>query len=458
MDTLWRLFSSSRLASALLLVLALAVALGALFPQIPDQAAVDPTEYARWLATVRERYPGWADALRTLGLFDVHHSLWFTLLLSVLTFSLLISIVDRWGPTWRSLRHINVQQPNTFFASAAQRAAFTTTLPLERALKVVKSSLARRIYRILVERDGAMVYLHAGRFRFAERSPFLVHVGLVVVSTGVILSAQLGWQEDEVILSPSQVYDVGHNTGASLRLDRMEEELHPDETAQGYRSQVSVLEGDKEMRRATISANQPLTFKGVTFYLSSHGSLVRVRGTDANGQPIFLQPFVKGEGLEGEIQLLFFDQGSERYFSAPALNVIFQLVFYRSLPERDLSGPVFLLRAYQYEEEKPLISDLIHESTSIAIAGAKYDLELDHYALLRAVHDPGSDVVMTGALIATSGLILSLCFSSTRLWGTMVKEKGVVAIELAGMAQRNEEAFSREFSAWVEGLKDQLWP
>lgn len=455
LDTLWRFFGSARLASVLLLVLALAVVLGILLPQMPGQ--MDAAERARWLAVVQDRYPLWAWFLEKAGLFDIHDSPWFRLLLATLVFSLLIGLVERLEPIWHSFRQPNIQQEDHFFTDAARQtslAVVSSIEQIEQEVETLSTLLKRHLYRVWVERGGDRVYLYAERFRFREWSLFLVHGGLVLIVVGVVLGTRFGRWEEEIILSPGLAYDIGQGVGFQLRLDTLQADSAPQQMA----ATVTVLRAGKEVKRATIDDTHPLVVEGISFHSLSHGPLLRVKGIDAQGEPILLQPFVKDMEAQEEISLLFFAAQDERYFSAPALNIIVQVTFYHSLSERGFSSAGFLIRAYHSEETELLIDKFIpipfQQGASIQVEDMKYQIDMDHYAVLRAVRDPASGLVMVGALIGLGGLILSLCFSPSRLWATIaVGKKNEAEIRLAAAADDFPE---RRWAALAEEIRERL--
>ena len=131
LDTLWRLFSSTQLVAIVLLVVALASALGTLFPQAPSQATGDSAVYAQWLASVQGGYGGWFDFLDTMGLFDLYGSWWFRALLALLAFSLMISVAERVASLWPFSRQIEVRRSNDSFADASRQTAFSVDQPVD---------------------------------------------------------------------------------------------------------------------------------------------------------------------------------------------------------------------------------------------------------------------------------------------------------------------------------------
>jgi cytochrome c biogenesis protein ResB len=145
LDTLWRLFSSTQLAAIVLLVVALASALGALFPQAPSQATRDSAVYAQWLASAQGHYGSWFDFLDAMSLFDVYGSWWFRSLLALLAFSLIISTAERVASLWPSIRQVEVKQGDESFADASKQAVFSVDRPVEQLVERLKAMMTRRL-------------------------------------------------------------------------------------------------------------------------------------------------------------------------------------------------------------------------------------------------------------------------------------------------------------------------
>jgi cytochrome c biogenesis protein len=446
LDTLWRLFSSTQLAAIVLLVVALASALGALFPQAPSQTTRESAVYAQWLAGVQGRYGNWFDFLGAMGLFDVYGSWWFRALLALLAFSLIIGLAERVASLWPRVRQAGGQQDGDSFADASRQAAFSVDQPLEQLVERLRAVLTRRLCRILVEREEGMVYLYADQF-WVEVAALLGHIGLIVILAGAVVTHHLGWQEDAVTLGPGQSYQVGHGLNAVLRFDKLELGIYPDGSPRDYRSCVQIIEDDAKVGQV-IGVNRPLMYRGVSFYQISHGMAVAVKASDQEGQPLLLQPFTDGAGAVAVVSLLFGGHQSERHFAVPDRDIVFQLVFYQSLPDHGYDGPVFLVQAYRGSEIEPIYSGFIEKSRSLKVSGATYHLALDQYSVLRIVRDPAIAIVVLGLLLTIVGHFLWLCWSPIRFRVAVSEEGDRVAVELAGTAGRDEASFA----SWFEGL------
>lgn len=446
LDTLWRLFSSTQLAAILLLVVALALAIGALFPQAPGQATRDSAVYVQWLARTQARYGNWFGFLDTMGLFDVYGSWWFRALLALLALGLIISTAERVASLWRTMRQAEVKPGEDAFADAPKQAAFSVDQPVEQLVGRLKALLTRRLCRTLVEQGEGVIYLYADRL-WVGAAALLSHVGLIVILAGAVVTGQLGWQEDAVTLSPGQSYEVGHGLDAVLRFEKLELDTYPDGSPKDYRTCVQIIEGDTELEQV-IGVNRPFTYRGVSFYQISHGMAVAVKASDQDGRPLLLQSFAEGAEAAAMVSLPFWGHQSERHFAVPDQDVVFQLVFYQSLPDHGYDRPVFLVQVYRGSEIEPIYSGFIEKGSSLKVGEATYHLALDQYTVLRIVRDPAIAVVALGLLLTVVGHFLWLYCSPVRLWAVVSEEDDGTTVKLAGAAGRGEA----DFASWFESL------
>ncbi len=450
LDTLWRLFSSTQLAAVVLLAVALASALGALFHQVPSQATKDSAVYAQWLASVQGHYGNWFDFLNRMGLFDVYGSWWFRALLALLAFGLIISTAERVASLWPSIRQAGVKQGDESFVDASKQAVFSVDQAAEQLVERLKAMLTRRLCRTLVEQEEGVVYLYADRL-WVEMGALLGHIGLIVILGGAVVTGRLGWREDAVTLSPGQSYEVGHGLDAVLRFEKLELDTYPDGSPRDYRTYMRIIEDDAEIEQL-IGVNRPFTYRGVSFYQISHGMAVGVKASDQDGKPLLLQSFADGAETAAVVSLPFGGHQSERHFAVPDKDIVFQLVFYQSLPDHGYDGPVFLVQAYRGSAIEPIYSGFIEKSSSLKVGGATYHLALDQYSVLRIVRNPAIAVVVLGLLLTVVGYFLWLYWSPIRFWAAVSEQGDKTKVKLAGAAERDEASFA----SWFEGLAREI--
>ncbi len=453
LDNLWFFFRSPRLAFWLMVVVAALCVLGTLFPQASSQAAPDSIAYAQWWAGVQERFGSWAGPLAALGLFDVYDALWFRLPLAVLLFNLLICTADRLSATWQSVTQAQVRQKESFFAEGEGRVTFTTQLPVEQMLNRLREALRVALYRVRTEEESSVAYLCADRFRWAELGPVVIHLGLVIVAVGAVVSRGYAWREKGVTVAPGQTYQVGHGSDLSLRLDAVQVDRDPDGAPRQVLSHVTLLPGEQP---DVIGVNWPVFHRGVAFYQSGYGPAVRVRAFGEGGRSLELQTSTDETAAEPEAILLFPGEGSERYVAVSARGIVVRLTFYESLPEQDVWEPVFVVQGYRGNAVQPFFTTLLQKSGPVNVGGVRIELTLDHYAVWQVVRDPGVPIAIVGLALVVAGVVAVVFFPHTRLWALVAEEKGEVTVKLAAGAGRHVFGFGRGFARLVDELRERV--
>ncbi len=441
---LWRFLGSIRLAVVLLSAVALGALLGTLFPQLTPNTAADPAASARWLAAAQEKYGFLFGLYRTLGLFDVYHSPWFVALIAALVLNTVVCTIDRLRVLWRAVTaRPRIEQVVSFYERLPNCASLGVT-SVEQGEKALRRVLGR-YYRVLVERRSGTIYLFAERNRLARLATLVTHTSLVLLVLGFLWSGWGGWRERAVALGPGQVYDVGHGQSFAVRSDGLEIERYPSGQPSDYRAHLAVLENGTEVMHKTVRVNDPLTYRGISFYLYSYGPAAQVRATDAEGRTVPLQ-IGSGQGnVSDEVTLNFAGEGDGQEIVVPSRDLTLRLVFY-------YQEPSLFVQATRHGEAKPFGAGSIRAGESLKIEGVTFEFALDRYIVLQVVHDPGFKLVILAGFLVMGGLIVSLYFPHKRLWARVTADE----LRLAGRTERDAVGFEKEFAGLVEKLKKSL--
>ena len=226
---LWRLLGSTRLAAILLAALLLASLLASLFPQVPTEPAAQDAQGA-WLEAVALRYRQATGPLHALGLFDVYHTPWVLALLAALLL-------------------------NTF-ACTIQRLS--------------------RLWRICTEQG-----------RWVQASTLVSHTAALLLLMAVAARPALGWQESGVILSPGQIYPVGHGRDFAVQAGPLTVDRYPDGQPKAYGVPLTILADAAPIMTRTVRLNHPLAFQGVAFHLQSYGPAEQTTIWQVSHDPTF---------------------------------------------------------------------------------------------------------------------------------------------------------------------------
>ncbi len=455
LDVLWRFFTSRRLTLILLTTVALVISCSAIFPQMPRGMAVGSSEYGRWYAEIRARYLQWADPLENLSLFNIYASLWFKLPLAILILNLAVCAVEQFESVqrWSSC---SAEEFDEAFRSASQAGTFVISGTVKRAVGSLHALLEGHRYKVEVQGGGDGSYLTAERFSLSRWGPVLAHVGLIVTIVGLLLGGPLAWREEGIPLSHGQVYQIQHVPSLSLRLDDFQADLYPDGMPRYYRAQLTLFEQEEQVAKGTVGPNAPFTYQGMTFYQHSHGPAIKIRGLDAQGEPISLQALAPGGTLQEEATLQLSNEENEGYIAAPEQNLILRLVFHPRLPTHTGEMPALQVQAYRGGVTDLVSSETLFDSASLSIEGSSYTLEWGHYAVLMIARDPSFAPTVLGVASLLAAAIISLYLPPRYIWAAVSRTGEVVELRLVRLGEVDKGAVPGEFEALMSEVEDSL--
>ena len=432
LDALWLLFSSPYLTLALTVAVALALFVAAALPQQPEVARSDAVLRSQWLALVHHRYPTTGETLLAAGALDVFHALWFRLLVALLTFNLCLGLINLAETAWHSRRAPIVRRPESFFAGEKSAISLTTNIPWDEALEVVRHALTATLARPREERTQDVAYFHADSGPWPLWGALALHIGVLLMIAGWLVSGRLGWQTEATRLGVGQQTTV-HGTCYTLRLDNLAMEDGD------FQAEVVLLKEGIKMRRSIVTARRPLRGGGLTVRGMGCGPAVAVRATDDAGQPLMLQSFVEGAEPGETVYLSFGAPGEERYFAVPERSLVVRLVLVES--EETATSPSFHVRAYRTNSVEPVFDGTLAASGQMEITGDHYAMDMERYALLQARHDPGDGFVIFGLLLACGGMMLVMWKPRAQAWALVAVESGGVTVKVRGAAKECDQRF-----------------
>lgn len=416
------LLGDLRLAIGLLLLIALASALGTALPQNePASAYHDHYDAQPWLGLVT------AAPILALQLDHVYSSGWFLALLMLLAVSLATCSIRRQWPALQSgLQWVDHQHPHQL----SQYSIGLTREAGPQSLQNLAQLLQQRGWKVrqktgrLAARQGVI----AGR-----SGPLLVHVGLIVLMTGAAWGA-LGGQRLERFLAPGRSLELVDRQGET-RLSIQLQDFSVDRDARGQARQFhsQLLFSAPTMatpHHVDISVNHPARMGGVTVY-------------QADWQVAALT-----------VQL---GRSPRLQFPLQPLPSLGEQVWGLALPTHpDGSHPVLLTVA---SEQGPV---LVYDSTgeklgALRVAGPPLDvdglpLRITHVlpaSGLLIKRDPGVPLVYTGFAVALVGGGLSV-LASRKLWAVAAQGR----LHVAGISNRDVVGFGETLPRLLDSLTE----
>ncbi|OKH25654.1 cytochrome C biogenesis protein CcsB [Hydrococcus rivularis NIES-593] len=428
--SLIKVITDLRLAIILLLVIALFSVSGTVIEQ------------GQSLQFYQENYPTYPALfgfitwkfILILGLNHVYSTWWFLSLLILFGTSLTACTFTRQIPALKAARHWKLYQQSRQFQKLVLSAELDTGSPTS-----LLPLLQKRGYKVFQENQA----LYARKGIIGRIGPIIVHAGILIILAGGIWGTLTGFLAQEMVASGEtfQVRNILESGPLAapqipkdwaVKVNRFWIDYTPNGEIDQFYSDLSVInEQGEELDRKTIYVNQPLRYRGVTFYQTDWGIAgVRVQ---INNSPIFQLPMA---------QLNTNGRGRLWGTWIPTKTDLSEGV---SLIARDLQGTMVV-----YDNQGNLVG-AVRSGMAIPINGVNLKiLELVGSTGLQIKADPGVPIVYAGFALLMAGVVMSYV-SHSQIWALQEGER----FYIGGKTNRAQVSFERELIAIVEELKSE---
>ena len=443
---LWDFFCSLSLTMFLLISLAFISIIGTIIPQ-----GTPPPEY---LATIT---PAKVTLYQSLGFFDMYHSWWFVLLLYFLVVNLVACSFKRLPYIWkiitqptltmnagleRSLPHVvSIESTETGDALKTRLTAFLTT----------------EFSQPVVTDDGDACHLFAQKTPWCRLSVYFVHLSVIIIFIGAIIGSLFGYKGFVNIMEGQSVSKVMSRSekeidlGFTLRCEQFSVAHYKTGAPKEFKSIITVLENGvpvPDYINVRVIVNDPLTYKGITFYQSSYGNAgdYFFTASDLSGKDGVMFKVDRNSSInlpDGSSMHILEETDDVSKFvpglSGPAVQVEIH----------DSRGGVEKVIVYADHPEKNIEHARGHNGGLVLqYKGSQKKM----YTGLQVAKDPGVWVVWAGCLLMVVGIYTAFFMSHRRIWVRI--QSGTVT--LGGNASKNQASFEIFLEALTEKLKAQF--
>lgn len=439
MDRVWDFFISVKLAIVTLIVLASTSILGTIIEQNQP-----PEKY-------HQIYEDWAFALLDrLNMFDMYHSVWFLLMLVLFTVNLSCCTIDRFPKMLKVVRNPRTKLDENLekTLSLADRWKKKGTLPewAGKYSEALSSSFAKPK---VTEVDG-QVHLYAETGVASRFGVYVTHLSIIIIFIGAIVGNVAGFkgfvnitEGESVTKVPIRGGTLIQDLGFTVRCNAFSLETYPSGQPKAYKSDLSVIDGGREVARKTIVVNDPLQYKGIWFYQSSYGqaggATAQVTVARKDGTPVSMVALAANEPVPiagyGIVRGVNYEQNFQG--SGPALQVV-------------VEKPGQPAASFWLVQGRPDLDRQRADSLVFSFRG----LSSKMFTGLQVAKDPGVNIVWLGCALMVIGLIMAFFLSHQRVWVRLAQgTDGRVEVVLAGSASRNRLAFEKRFEKLQTGVK-----
>lgn len=442
-QTAWDFFCSLKLSIFLLICLASTSVIGTVIPQSPQR------EYLERLSETKIRL------YSTMGFFDMYHSWWFILLLYLLTVNLVACSIKRLPRVWKF-----ISEPSLILDDGLEKSLSLThefkkqgdaASLRDKMVAFLKGEFAEPV---ITERDGEF-HLFAQKNPYCRLGVYVVHSSIIIIFIGVLIGSYFGYKAYVQIAegtSASTVYmqrgQKPLELGFAVRCEKFSVSFYDTGAPKEFKSILTVLEKGQPVKgyeNIPIVVNDPLTYKGITFYQSSYGPAddgavykFTVRGKNGSAPANLIAR--KGERIAlpggGFMQVIDATQEVKTFmpqFSGPAAKIETlspagtpqSFIVFRDFPDFDRQRGGDLIFTYEGADEK-------------------------FYTGLQVAKDPGVWTVWFGCALMVIGICIAFFLSHKRIWVRVANGR----VTIGGTASKNQPAFQLFFDDLVNKLKN----
>jgi len=445
LQSLWDFFCSLKLSIFLLIALAVTSIIGTIVKQ---NGSVE--EY------LQEYSEGTIRFFNALGFFDMYHSWWFILLLYLLTVNLVACSIKRLPRVWKIVSEPVVVLDDGLEKSLTNLHEMKSGDSPETAKGKLTAFLSANFASPTITETDGEIHLFSQKSPYSRLGVYVVHLSIIVIFIGGILGSLLGYKAYVQIPEGggvSSVYKMSGrgeqiDLGFTVKCEKFSVAFYDTGAPKEFKSILSVVDGGKTViDKRPIVVNDPLTYKGITFYQSSYGPagdpLYRITVTDRKSGRAERLALREGEPAKlawgGAVRVIAVANEVGHDFPAcSGAGVRVELI----QPDGKSEYAVAL--------QNPACKNFDEQRGGAQIV--TFDgMEAKYYTGLQVAKDPGVWVVWTGCLLMVVGICMAFFMSHRRIWIRIARGRIVVA----GTASKNQGGFSLFFDDLVEKLKKQ---
>lgn len=434
-NSFWEFFTSVKLALFCFFTLAFASIVGTIIPQ-NESAGFYIGKYGETTAKV----------FQLLNVPNMYHSWWFVSLLSLFSINLIVCSIDRLPTVWKLVTMDNLATKVIRLEKMTPRLQLKSTKPSQELVNEVE-----QVFRSAGWKPSQR-QVEEGTLLFAQKTPwvrfgvYMVHLSILVIFVGAIIGSLYGRKGSVMIPEKSSVpffYKYGSSNRQPLnfavRLNDFNLTYYDTGMPKEFRSDLTVIDEGREVLHKSIVVNDPLEYKGYTFYQASYRALEDYWVTIQNQNTGQREIFQARPGVE----LKWKDAG-----------ITFGII---NLLGPDQIGRYRLKIWFSDGKGEPSVFWLDGENVvTVERPDTAYAFKSEQvYATgLQVAKDPGVWPVYIGCIMMLLGLIVAFFLSHKRVWIYISEEQDKTRLLVAGSANKNKTDFENIFDALIEKLED----
>jgi cytochrome c biogenesis protein len=264
---LWDFFCSLKLTISLLISLALTSIIGTILPQGPL-----PPQYVATTSAMKLQIYG------KLGFFDMYHSWWFIALLYIFSLNLISCSIKRLPHVFKFISEPVLVLGESMRNSFSQKKEITFSASADTAKAKLTEFLSNEFAPPVINEHSGDIHLFSQKSAWSRLGVYVVHLSILVIFVGAIIGSLFGFKGFTNIAEGTGVATIDGQNGRPIPLgfevfcEKFDLTLYSNGAPKEFKSTLTIKENGKTVpgyEKVKVIVNQPLTYKGFTFYQSS---------------------------------------------------------------------------------------------------------------------------------------------------------------------------------------------
>jgi cytochrome c biogenesis protein len=445
----WRFFAAPATLLILLALLAAALVLSTLIPQIPPDVSTNPQ---LWLALQPELQSPSNDLAQAVGLYGIYDAFWFRLLLVLTGLALFVWMVESAELAWRASRGRWTPSTLALWGSHPLRHRLAVPRAPAQIEGQLGGSLAGRGYRTApvarshgIETAPNWVASRHGALLWARP---LAYAGLLLALLGLAMMAIWGWQSSQWQPAVGERLAVGHGTGYTIRLDAFDPLTGAEVQPEGgqYESRITWLAGDQPVGQDLAGIGRPATRGGLAVRQVGYVPDVTLRGVDQAGKPVLFQPGGVTSKATEQVSLAFGSSETQQVIVLPGQGFFLLLDLEPASGGADPLLRLALLRSAEAEQESLAV---LRQSGAVSFDGLNLEVDLGYRPVLQVDYRPGMLLVIAGIALAAVAVAVGWLAGPRLVWMAVAPDQAQAMVHLLALGGAGE-------SGWLSRLAAQL--
>ncbi len=441
-NDVWKTLSSVRLALLIISLLAITSIVGTILPQ------GEPFSFY-----IEKFGANNAIIFDILAFDDMYYSYWFKALLIVLCLNLIVCTYTRLPATLKIIKKDNSNLDTEKFKSGQDCFVFETTCDRITAIDSVNKALEKLHIKAKLKDSGKDYLFFYARGAWTRLGAYIVHLSILIIVLGAIIGNIYGFKASVMVPEGSSVDFVFSRDDDSQRIPLQFDvfcndfniEYYKDETPKEYKSDLTILEKGKEVVKKSITVNDPLTHKGITFYQSSYQQIpnefsIQIRKQNDKDSGVLSNQSKK------------FSTKTKIANTWDEAQATFKIV--ATSKDGHGHGPYEIL--FDDEDKEPVtFTTNDNAPTSIKRKSGSYTFLINQkFATgLQVVKDPGLWIVYIGFGLMLFGLFVCFFTSHRNIWISITDDDVTTTVFVGGKSNKNHHGLLKTVGKIVSTLQ-----